>query len=165
MFLFWMHMPQLGIKVLMHRRVSVSNQSRYVINSVKYIMKNCIGCSNLKWGRKYILKPTVMNESLHETSNIMGAAGENFATSKMKLSVAQCWYKAFINTLGHCLMRILSINWLCWLVSTFTLDVQLFTEAECNAGHFSVVASVCLFSFRVFQCYFVPHPLQSAVYK
>jgi len=54
-----------------------------------------------------------MNESLHETSNVTGVAGENFATSKMKLSAAQCWHKAFINTLGHCLMGILSINWLC----------------------------------------------------
>jgi len=31
-----------------------------------------------------------MNESLHETSNVTGVEGENFATSKMKLSAAQC---------------------------------------------------------------------------
>jgi hypothetical protein len=30
-----------------------------------------------------------MNESLHETGNVAGAAVENFATSKMKLSAAQ----------------------------------------------------------------------------
>jgi len=54
-----------------------------------------------------------MNESLHETSNVTGVAEENFATSEMKLSAAQCWYKTFINTLGHSLMGMLSINWWC----------------------------------------------------
>jgi hypothetical protein len=38
--------------------------------------------------------------SLHETNNVTGVTGENFATSKMKLSAAQySRNKALINTL------------------------------------------------------------------
>jgi hypothetical protein len=63
-------------------------------------MKILLGDFNVKVGRKDIFKPTIGNESLHETSNDNGVRVINFATSRV-----QCSHIAkFINTLGLLLM-------------------------------------------------------------
>jgi hypothetical protein len=48
----------------------------------KYHMKIVLGVFNAKVGREDIFKPTVWNESLHETSNDNWVGVVNFATSK-----------------------------------------------------------------------------------
>jgi hypothetical protein len=48
----------------------------------KYHMKILKGDSNAKVGREDIFKPTIGNESLHETSNDNGVRVVNFTTSK-----------------------------------------------------------------------------------
>jgi hypothetical protein len=45
-------------------------------------MKILLGDCNAKVGRKDIFKPTIGNESLHETSNDNGVRLVNFDTSK-----------------------------------------------------------------------------------
>jgi hypothetical protein len=45
-------------------------------------MKILLGDFNAKVGREDIFKPTIWNESLHETSNDNGVRVVNFATSK-----------------------------------------------------------------------------------
>jgi hypothetical protein len=45
-------------------------------------MKILLGDFNEKVGREDIFKPTIGNESLHETSNDNGVRVVNFATSK-----------------------------------------------------------------------------------
>jgi hypothetical protein len=50
--------------------------------SPKYHMKTLLGDFNAKVGREDIFKPTIGNESLHETSNDNGVRVVNFATSK-----------------------------------------------------------------------------------
>jgi exonuclease III len=48
----------------------------------KYHMKILLGDFNAKVGREDIFKPTIGNESLHETSTDNGVRVVNFATSK-----------------------------------------------------------------------------------
>jgi hypothetical protein len=48
----------------------------------KYHMKILLGDFNAKVGREGICKPTIGNDSLHETSNDNGVRVVNFATSK-----------------------------------------------------------------------------------
>jgi hypothetical protein len=48
----------------------------------KYHMKILLGDFSAKVGREDIFKPTVGNESLHESSNDNGVRVVNFATSK-----------------------------------------------------------------------------------
>jgi hypothetical protein len=48
----------------------------------RYHMKILLGDFNAKVGRKFIFKPTMGNESLHEISNDNGVRVVNFATSK-----------------------------------------------------------------------------------
>jgi hypothetical protein len=48
----------------------------------KYYMKILLGYFNAKVGREDIFKPTIGNESLHETSNDNGVRVVNFAASK-----------------------------------------------------------------------------------
>jgi hypothetical protein len=48
---------------------------------LKYHMKILLGDFNAKAGREDIFKPTIGNESLHETSNDNGVTVVNFATS------------------------------------------------------------------------------------
>jgi hypothetical protein len=47
-----------------------------------YHMKTLLGDFNAKVGREDIFKPTIGNESLHETSNDNGVKVVHFATSK-----------------------------------------------------------------------------------
>jgi hypothetical protein len=47
-----------------------------------HYMKIVLGDFNAKVGREDIFKPTIRNESLHETSNDNGVRVVNFATSK-----------------------------------------------------------------------------------
>jgi exonuclease III len=50
---------------------------------LNYHMKIVLGDFNAKVGREDIFKPTIENESLHETSNDNGVKVVNFATSKI----------------------------------------------------------------------------------
>jgi hypothetical protein len=54
----------------------------YLINSRKYHAKILLGNFNAKVGREDTFKPTIGNDSLHETSNDNGVTAVNFATSK-----------------------------------------------------------------------------------
>jgi hypothetical protein len=51
----------------------------------KYHMKTLLGDFDAKLGREDIFKPTIGNESLHETSNDNGIRVVNFATSKNRV--------------------------------------------------------------------------------
>jgi hypothetical protein len=66
----------------------------------KYHMKILLGDFNAKVGREDIFKPTIGNESLHETSNYNVVRAVNFATSKTLFLRVQCFHiEKFINTL------------------------------------------------------------------
>jgi exonuclease III len=65
----------------------------------KYNTKILLGDFNAKVGKEDIFKPTIGNESLHETSNDNGVRVVNFATSK-NLVVKSSHIAKFINTLG-----------------------------------------------------------------
>jgi hypothetical protein len=67
----------------------------------KYHMEILLGDFNAKVGREDIFKPTIGNESLHETSNYNGVRVVNFATLKNIVVKSTCSHIAkFINTLG-----------------------------------------------------------------
>jgi hypothetical protein len=51
-------------------------------NFPKYHLKILLGDFNVKVGREDIFKPTIGNESLHESTNDNGVRLVNFATSK-----------------------------------------------------------------------------------
>jgi hypothetical protein len=68
-------------------------------------MKILLGDFNAKVGKEGIFKPTIGNESLHETSNDNGIRVVNFAISKNLVVKSTCFHIAkFINTLGLLLM-------------------------------------------------------------
>ncbi|PNF22675.1 hypothetical protein B7P43_G07120 [Cryptotermes secundus] len=115
----------------------------------KYPMKNSLGDFNAKVGREDIFKPTIGNESLHDISNDNGVRVVNFATSK-NLTVKSTmfpnrnihkftWtsldgkihnqiYHIFIDRRRHSSTRI--------------LEVRSFRAADCDTGHYLVVAKV-----------------------
>jgi hypothetical protein len=70
-------------------------------------MKILLGDFNAKGGRVEIFRPTIGNESLHETSNDNGIRVVNFATSK-NLTIKSMMFPhhkiKFINLLGHLLI-------------------------------------------------------------
>jgi endonuclease/exonuclease/phosphatase family metal-dependent hydrolase len=106
-----------------------------------------LGDFNAKVGREDILKPTIENESLHEISNDTGVRLINFATSK-NLRVKSTMFPhrnihkytwttpdgKTHNQIDHILVdRRRRSN---------VLDVQSLRAADCDSGHYLVVAKV-----------------------
>jgi hypothetical protein len=54
----------------------------------RYYMTILLGDFNAKVGREHSFKPTIGNESLHETSNDNGVRVLNFATSKNLINIS-----------------------------------------------------------------------------
>jgi hypothetical protein len=113
----------------------------------KYHMETLLGDLNTKVGREDIFKPTIWNESLHQTSNYNGVRAVNVATSKnlfVKSTMfphrnihKHTWTSPDGNThnqIGHILIdrrRHSSI-----------LDVRSFRPANCDTDHYLVVAKI-----------------------
>jgi endonuclease/exonuclease/phosphatase family metal-dependent hydrolase len=109
----------------------------------KYHMKILLGDFNAKVGREDIFKPTIGNESLHETSNDNGVRVVNFTTPKNLIVKSTMFQHRKIhkytwtspdgkthNQIDHVLVdrtRQSSI-----------LDVRPFREADCDTDHYLV---------------------------
>jgi hypothetical protein len=113
----------------------------------KYHMKILLGDFQTKAGREDIFKPTIGNESLHEISNYNGVRLVNFATSK-NLRVKSTMFQ-------HCSMH--KYTWTSPDGKTHNqidhilvdrrrhsnvLDVRSYRPADCDSGHYLVVAKV-----------------------
>jgi endonuclease/exonuclease/phosphatase family metal-dependent hydrolase len=113
----------------------------------KYRMKIMSGDFNAKVGREDIFKPTIWNESLHETSNDNGVSLVNFVTSK-NLRIKNTMFPhqnihkyTWISPDGKTHNQIDHI-----LVDRRkhpnVLDVPSFRAADCDTDHYLVVAKV-----------------------
>jgi endonuclease/exonuclease/phosphatase family metal-dependent hydrolase len=110
-------------------------------------MKILLGDFNAEVGREDIFKPTIENESLHEISYDNGVRLENFATSKNLRVKSMMFPHRNIhkytlmspdgktnNQIDHILVdRQRHSN---------VLDVRSFRAADCDSGHYLVVAKV-----------------------
>jgi hypothetical protein len=113
----------------------------------KYHMKILLGDFNAKESREDIFKPTIGNECIHEISNNNGVRLVNFATSK-SLRVKSTMFPhcdihkytwtspdgKIHNQIDHILVgRRRHSN---------VLEVRSFRAADCDSGHYLVVAKV-----------------------
>jgi endonuclease/exonuclease/phosphatase family metal-dependent hydrolase len=113
----------------------------------RYDMKILLGDFNAKVGRENIFKRTIGDESLHEISNDNGVRVVNFATSK-NLVVKSTMFKhrkihkyPWTSPEGNTHNQIDRI-----LIDrrrhSSILDVRSFRGADCDTGHYLVVAKV-----------------------
>jgi hypothetical protein len=70
-------------KILWYKYSFYEGLDRVFDQFPKNHMNILLGVFNAKVKRKYIFKPTIWNESLHENSNDNGVRIINFATSKI----------------------------------------------------------------------------------
>jgi hypothetical protein len=78
-----------------------STLEKAVNSEISYDIKFLLGDFNVKVGSENIFKPTVENESLHESSNDDGVRVVNSVTSKNLVVKKQCFLIVkFINTPG-----------------------------------------------------------------
>jgi hypothetical protein len=116
-------------------------------NFPKYHMKILLGDFNANVGREDTFKPTTGNESLHQDSNDNGVRVVNFATSKNLVVKSTMFPHRNIhkytwtspdgkthNQIDHILI---DRRW-----HSSILDVRSFRGADCDTGHYPVVAGV-----------------------
>jgi hypothetical protein len=110
-------------------------------------MKILLSDFNAKVGRKNIFKPTVRNESLHETSNDSGVSIVNFATSKNLVVKSTMfphhkihkytWTSPEGNTHNQIDQVLIDRR-----QHSSILDVRPFRGVDCDTDHYLVVAKV-----------------------
>jgi hypothetical protein len=110
-------------------------------------MKILLGDFNAKFGKEDIIKPTIVNETLHEISNDNGVRIVNFATSKNIIvkstmfphsNIHKCSWTSpdgkTHNQIDHILIdRRWHLN---------ILDVRSFRAVDCDTDHYLVVANL-----------------------
>jgi hypothetical protein len=105
----------------------------------KYHMKILLGDFNAKVGSEDIFKPTIGNESLHKINNNNGVTVVNFTSKNLTVKSTM---------LLHC--NINKHNWMIQIDHTLidrqrhlgVLDVRSFRAANCDTGHYLMVAKV-----------------------
>jgi hypothetical protein len=113
----------------------------------KYHMKILIGDFNTKVVREDIFKPTIEYESLHKISNDNGVRLVNFATSKnlraKSTMFPQCNIHKYTWLSPHGKPRNQIYHFLVGRRRhSSVLDVRSFRAADCDTGHYLVVAKV-----------------------
>jgi hypothetical protein len=113
----------------------------------RYDMKILLGDINAKVGRENICKPTIGNYSLHEISTDNGVTVINFVTSKnlvVKMTVfphrkihKYTWTSPKDNTHNQTDHDLIDRR-----RQSSILDVRSFRGADCDTGHYLVVAIV-----------------------
>jgi endonuclease/exonuclease/phosphatase family metal-dependent hydrolase len=113
----------------------------------KHLMKILFGDFNDKVGKEDIFKPTIGNESLHEISNDNGVRLANFVTSKnLRVKSTMFPHRNIYkytwtspdgethNQIDHILVDSRR--------HSNVLDVRSFRAADCDSGHYLVVAKL-----------------------
>ena len=113
----------------------------------KYHMKTILGDFNAKVGKENIFKPTIGNECLHQDSNNNGVRIVNFATSKNLVLKSTMFLHQDIHKytwtspdgkthyqIDHILI---DRRW-----HSSILDARSFRGADCDTGHYLMVAKV-----------------------
>jgi hypothetical protein len=139
-------MPQLRIKVMTQRTISMRNYSGYSISSTSTVWK-LLGDFNAQLGTEDVCQPTIGSDSSHENSKIMALRVVNFATTKSLIfestlylhwNIHQC---TWASTMGRPTITLITV-WQTGDGIQVSLNVKSFRGAQFGTDQYMVVAKV-----------------------